>query len=122
MSFALLRGILLVSAVAPPVHEAPFPGCLVHLLLGVPGPGCGMTRAFLFLGHGDLWSALELNPNSPLVFALVAAWWANSALRLWCAGEVVVVLSRRERLGAYLAAGTLTGMAWLYNLLWNPWT
>jgi hypothetical protein len=81
-----------------------------------------MTRAFLFLGHGDLRSALELNPNSPLVFALVMALWANNGIKLWCGSEVVVVLSRRGRLGVYVAAGALTGMAWIYNLLSNPWT
>jgi len=121
VSFAFLSAVLLASVLVPPVREAPFPLCLVHLLFGVAGPGCGMTRAFLFLGHGDLRSALELNPNSLLVFALVVAFWANSGIRLWCGRELAVILSPRGKLGVYVATAALTAMAWLYNLFSNPW-
>jgi hypothetical protein len=120
--FAFLSAVLLASVVVPPVREAPFPLCLVHLLLGVAGPGCGMTRAFLFLGHGDFRSALELNPNSLLVFGLVVALWVNNGIRLRCGRELAVVLSPRGKLGVYLVTAALTAMGWLYNLLSNPWT
>ena len=93
--FVFLSATLLASVVMPPFHEPWLSLCLVHLLFGVAGPGCGMTRAFLFLGHGDPWSALELNPNSPLVFALVLIFWANGGLRLLCGREFTVILSRR---------------------------
>jgi hypothetical protein len=120
--FAFLSAVLLASVVVPPGREAPFPLCLVHLLLGVAGPGCGMTRAFLFLGHGDFRSALELNPNSLLVFGLVVALWVNNGIRLRCGRELAVVLSPRGKLGVYLVTAALTAMGWLYNLLSNPWT
>jgi hypothetical protein len=121
VGFVLLSGILLISMVMHPFRESPFPLCLLHLALGIAGPGCGMTRAFLFLGHGDIWSALELNPNSPLVFGLVLALWGNHGLRLFWGHEVRVVLSRRAARTIYLGAAALAAFAWLYNLFWNPW-
>jgi hypothetical protein len=120
--FALLTSILAVSVLVPPVREAVLPGCLLHLLFGVAGPGCGMTRAFLFIGHGDLHSAVTLNPNSPLAFTLVVALWTNQVIRVLCGREVVLVLSRRWKVGVYLVTAALTAAAWIYNVTLNPWT
>ena len=119
--FAFLTGILAVSVLVPPTRETPISLCLVHLLFGIPGPGCGMTRAFLFLGHGDLRAALELNPASPLAFALVLALWANAGLALLTGWELRLVLFRRGRVAVGLGAALMTLVVWIYNLVWNPW-
>ena len=119
--FALLTAILFAAVSVPPVREAPVRICLVHLLLGIAGPGCGMTRAFVFIGHGDLHSALSMNPNSLLVFALVVALWVNYGGRALYRRELALVLSRRWKLGVYVVAATLTAVAWIYNLTANPW-
>lgn len=118
---AFLTGVLLVSVLVPPFREAPVSLCLVHLLFGLAGPGCGMVRAFLFLGHGDVRAALEMNPNSVLAFALVLALWANAGLRVALRREVAVTLSPRGRWIAWTAGAALAGAAWAYNLTWNPW-
>ena len=118
---AFLTAILLASLLVPPVREPPLSVCLVHLVLGIAGPGCGMTRAFLFIGHGDLPAALTLNPNSVLAFGLIVVLWANRVARILCHRELSLVLSRRGRLGVYLVTAALTGLAWIYNLVANPW-
>jgi len=43
------------------------PLCPTAFFLGIPCPGCGLTRATLALLHGDLRGALQLHP---LVFIL----------------------------------------------------
>ena len=119
--FAFLTAILFASVLVPPVREAPVTLCLVQLLLGVAGPGCGMTRAFLFIGHGDLHTAFTLNPNSLLVFALVVALWANYGGRVLYGRELSLVLSHRWKLGVYLVTAALTAVVWIYNMVANPW-
>jgi|SRR6187431_2176355 len=42
------------------VFQLPF--CPLASVLGVPCPGCGLTRATLALSHGDLKRALDLHP------------------------------------------------------------
>jgi hypothetical protein len=42
--------------------------CPTALFLGIPCPGCGLTRATLALVHGDFGGALHFHP---LVFVLV---------------------------------------------------
>jgi uncharacterized protein DUF2752 len=120
-AFGVLTGVLLASVTVPPVHTASIPLCLVHLVLGVAGPGCGMTRAFLFIGHGDLHSAVVLNPNSPLAFGLVVLLWVHGLLRVAGSWHLAVALTARQRRLVYVGAGLATAAGWLYNLAWNPW-
>lgn len=47
--------------------------CPWALLLGVPCPGCGLSRAAALLLHGQLEGALQLHPLSPLLVPLVLA-------------------------------------------------
>lgn len=42
--------------------------CVSRTMLGVPCPGCGMTRSFAALIRGDLLSAVILNPMGPILF------------------------------------------------------
>jgi hypothetical protein len=56
------------------------PFCPMAGVLGVPCPGCGLTRATLALLHGDLRGALRLHP---LVFVLTPLFvWSVSAAAL----------------------------------------
>jgi hypothetical protein len=54
-----------------------FPLCPMAAGLGVPCPGCGLTRATLLLLHGDLRAALHTHPLvwllSPLFFGFVGS-------------------------------------------------
>ena len=45
------------------------PGCPFRDVTGVNCPFCGMTRATLALGHGDVRGALGFHPLAPLVLA-----------------------------------------------------
>ncbi len=47
-----------------------FPVCPLHAMTGLNCPGCGMTRGFHALFHGDILSALHFNALLP-AFLLV---------------------------------------------------
>lgn len=49
--------------------------CLWKSLLGVPCPGCGLTRAFVSLGRGDFQAAWDFHPWAFLLFPL-CLWYA----------------------------------------------
>ena len=69
-------GILTVSAGAfvvayfNPTTAGFFPVCPLYSLTGIHCPGCGLTRGFHALFHGDVLTALHYNALLP-VFALV---------------------------------------------------
>jgi hypothetical protein len=43
-----------------------FPTCPIYTLTGFACPGCGMTRGFHALFHGDVLTALDFNAMIPL--------------------------------------------------------
>lgn len=80
--------------------------CPLAGLLGVPCPGCGLTRAALALAVGDLAGAVEMHPLSPALIPF-GAWlgWrelARGASR--CGPLVRARAGRSERFAAVLAA------------------
>jgi hypothetical protein len=55
------------------------PMCLLRAATGVPCPGCGLTRAFTALAHGDVASAWTYHPFAVLLSAQGALAWVLSA-------------------------------------------
>jgi hypothetical protein len=56
-----------------PVTAGFFPVCPLHALTGLNCPGCGLTRGFHALFHGDVLGALHFNALLP-VYLLVFAY------------------------------------------------
>lgn len=119
--FFLLSGILVASVAVTPFHEGEFTVCILKNVLGIPCPGCGMTRAFLFIGHGDIHAALRLNINSLLAFFIIAILWLHAGFNIITGKEVKVHLTRREMFLIYLSASAFMISGWIYNILINPW-
>ena len=83
------------------------PFCPLASVLGVPCPGCGLTRATLALLHGDLKHALELHPLV-LVLAPLFIWALSSA----AIGYVRGPRPRQARPAQlWLASRTVTALA-----------
>ena len=59
------------------------PLCPSMLLLGEECPGCGMTRACMYLIHLDFGGAYFYNAASFLVFPIFAGLWAKWAWTDW---------------------------------------
>ena len=63
-----------------------FPGCPLFSLTGILCPGCGLTRGFHALFHGDILAALHFNALLP-VFALVIGFLFVSMLLIVVRGR-----------------------------------
>jgi hypothetical protein len=79
--------------------------CIWKTLLGVPCPGCGLTRGVCFLMHGRWTEAIGFNPLAPLAVGILL--WNI----LWPAARYVGDLTRRpirilggRRLGSIVSA------------------
>lgn len=74
--------------------------CLYRRLTGVECGGCGLTRAFVQLGHGHVEAALRLNPVAPLLFV-----WT-----LWRTAALVALLGWKRE----LVLGVATRWVWAF--------
>ena len=57
--------------------------CWFMQITGIGCPGCGLTRCFVSLAHGDLASAWAFNPAGLLFFPVVGAQIPYHALQIW---------------------------------------
>lgn len=70
-------GTAVASAVAyfNPVTAGFFPQCVLNKLTGLHCPGCGLTRGFHALFHGDIIGAISFNAMLPIyvfIFGFIA--------------------------------------------------
>jgi hypothetical protein len=119
-----LAGLLGVVALGilhawTPSDDIRYSICLLRRL-GLPCPGCGMTRAFAHLAKGEWRAALAAHPLAPVLAAEVVLGWLAWGLhvagrrmpwRVWPAGLTPALLANLALLVALwvgrLAAGAL---------------
>ena len=82
---------LLLSAVFAAGFLLPFPSstgriaglpsvCLFYHLTGLPCPGCGLTRSFVCLSHGQWAEALHWHPLGPAIYFVFLLLWLRCGL------------------------------------------
>jgi uncharacterized protein DUF2752 len=86
--------VFLVSAIWRPPDEPIIILCPFRALTGLLCPGCGMTRAFCALGHGELRRAIGFNALSPLLFLAFIVAWIGAASTLLNLHRVRAVVMR----------------------------
>lgn len=57
--------------------------CLSRYWFAAPCPGCGLTRSFIALAHGEVAQAWHFNPAGLFLFALVALQVPFRAVQCW---------------------------------------
>lgn len=83
MDRALLRRtgfVLALGGVFALIAHSGLPFCPMAGVLGIPCPGCGLTRATLALAHGELHHAVALHP---LVFVLAPLFISACGSAAW---------------------------------------
>ena len=75
-------GLVLLAQWTPP-DDGSLSLCLTRRSLGLPCPGCGLTRAVAHLAQGDLGRAMTLHPLAPLAVLDAVVGWAVWGLVLY---------------------------------------
>lgn len=100
--YALIGALVLALSLLPvPAGLQGRSICTFRNLFDLPCPGCGVTRSLRATAHGDLASALDLNPFGPLFFGaavllLLSPLWQ----RLHPDWDLKLISSRWARVGA----------------------
>jgi hypothetical protein len=69
--------------------------CPFYNLTGLPCPGCGLTRAFVCLGHGHWRESLHWHPLGWLIYGFFLFLWLRNGL-YWQRGITLWLLEPRS--------------------------
>lgn len=83
LAFALAPGPERVAILGWEIPEI----CIYRNVLGMSCPGCGMTRSWVYLAHGDVGTAFSMNVLGPILFLSAVVMIPVSALRLFRAWQ-----------------------------------
>ncbi len=76
------------SQVIVPLLQLPLPElCTMRRLFGIDCPGCGLTRCFISLAHGDIAAAWSYNPAGLWLFLMIAFQIPFRSYQLWRLGR-----------------------------------
>ncbi|MEL6346456.1 MAG: DUF2752 domain-containing protein [Myxococcota bacterium] len=87
--FVVCAVVVLASIVLSPTAEAVslfgfrIPElCTFRRVFGMSCPGCGLTRSFTFMGHGQILEAFRMHALGPIFYVFVAGQLPLRAYRL----------------------------------------
>jgi hypothetical protein len=117
---AAFAGGSAVVAYLDPSTTHLFPVCPLFALTGLACPGCGLTRGFHSLFHGDILSALHFNVLIP-VWAMIFVWVVISLTFFAARGRWLPMWPTHPRfLSVFMAVLMTFGV--LRNLPFFPFT
>lgn len=118
--FVCLSAMFLVSMVWRVPDESTFILCPFRMVTGLLCPGCGMTRAFCALGHGELRRAIHFNALSPLLYLSLIVVWVGAAATVFNLPRVRVVVMRLRPNPAFsVVILALVLVWWVARLVWG---
>jgi hypothetical protein len=84
IALSMLMQIRNSQQVTVPFTQVPLPElCSFRRMTGMDCAGCGMTRCFISVGHGDLAGAWNYNPAGILLYGIVLFQVPFRAWQLW---------------------------------------
>jgi len=119
------RGWLVAAALAAVLGTASLFGsadtlplfCLFRKVTTLPCPSCGMTHAFVAMGHSSWAAAWRANLGGPVLYATSWLTFALGVAQGLSGRDLLAGVWRRTRWFAVPAVLVLMGVAWAENLI-----
>lgn len=64
--------------------------CFFRNLLGITGPGCGLTHSFIAISHGNIAEAFKYNPLGPPLYLLFFLTWLKTIFELYKDRKLII--------------------------------
>ncbi len=95
------------------------PACISRIVLGMPCPGCGLTRSFVALSAGDLSAAIAFNPMGPVLYLICLLQIPYRIAK--CSRSDLKLLATIDNYGETIAWITVLGLvlSWLLRLFFG---
>lgn len=94
----------------------PFDTCLFKIITGLPCPSCGMTHAFINLGHCHVQEAFFDNLMGPVVYFALFVIFIISVYALATKKPLLSILWRKWQRHVFISVVTLATISWIWNI------
>jgi hypothetical protein len=111
---AMIAGGSAFVAIVEPTKATFLPVCPLYSFTGLACPGCGLTRGFHALFHGDIIPAIDFNLFTP-VWAVIFSWVFVSLILLAVRGRGLNMWPTNPRF-MYVFLGVLVVFGVLRNI------
>jgi hypothetical protein len=93
--------------------------CMSRLIFGISCPGCGLTRSFVAMAHGEFHLAIRANPMGPVLFVLCWLQIPYRIVRSLDYGRSIIDGSRFGRTADWIIWILFFGFifAWIFRLI-----
>lgn len=118
-AISALLGAIILASIYLDCTAQKISFCLFHSITGLPCPSCGMTRAFIAIGNGDLISAISFNPASILVYITTCVGLVLALLQVATGKKYIGRLWTKVKRKVFPIALAVMTVAWSYNLFRN---
>jgi hypothetical protein len=121
LEFGIIYGgtafLMLGAGRLPPVLSFA-PDCVFKGLTGIPCPTCGSTRSVAHLAHGDILSALAMNPLTTLcLLAAIGCFIAGLVSLAFDLPRINVFLADKEKNVMRAGAAVILLAQWAYLII-----
>jgi hypothetical protein len=117
--WVVLAGIPVLFFIAYFYNDLPLNGfefCAVKRFLDIPCPGCGLTRSFAQLVHGNLVAALKFNIFGPILAIIFIYIFIRRLLGLLLKRPVPALLTTNQRYYVTIAFIVLFMVQWVIKV------
>ena len=116
LAVSVLLGAIILASIYCDCAAQKLSFCLFHSITGLPCPSCGMTRAFIAIGNGDIISAISFNPASILVYITICIGLALALLQVVTGKKYIEALWTKIKGKVFPITLAVMVVAWSYNL------
>lgn len=103
-----------------PAKSTLFPACILYSTTGLACPGCGLTRGFHALFHGDIIPAIDFNLLLPFWALIIGYIWISLLLTAIRGRGLPMWLTSPNFLAVSVVVLVVFGV--IRNLPWWPFT
>jgi len=114
LAVAIAAGVLLITAATP--FAIP---CVFRLITGIPCPGCGLSRAFLYAVRLDFLAALRMNILFVPLLVGGTAYLVCALLELRGKPAIARLNKALSKKWVIVIAVVLTAASWAYNIVYG---
>lgn len=116
MVLGVTTAAVLASAVVDAAESFPW-GCMFRAVTGIPCPSCGMTHAFVAMGHGRVAEAFAHNLFGPVLYGAVVLVGLLAGTQLLAGRELMGPLWLRTRRAVLVVVLPSMMAAWIAHFV-----